>query len=49
MTRSHVYLWARAGGVTHRNLGVKDSGEPLPDWFFTQGFTCKRPPRLTPR
>ncbi len=30
-------MWARAGGVTYRNLGVEDSGDPLPDWFFTQG------------
>jgi hypothetical protein len=29
-------LWPRAGGVTDRNLGVEDSGDPLPDWFFTQ-------------
>jgi hypothetical protein len=21
----------------HRNLGVEDFGDPLPDWFFTQG------------
>jgi hypothetical protein len=27
----------RAGGVRYRNLGVEDSGDPLPDWFFTQG------------
>ena len=30
-------LWAHAGGVTYRNLGVEDSGDPLPDWCFTQG------------
>jgi hypothetical protein len=24
-------LWARAGGVTYRNLGIEDSGDPLPD------------------
>ena len=23
--------------VTSRNLGVEDSGDPLPDWFLTQG------------
>jgi hypothetical protein len=28
--------WARAGGVTYRNLGVEGSGDPLPDWFFAQ-------------
>ena len=28
-------LWARAGGVPYRNLGVEDSGDPLPDWCFT--------------
>jgi hypothetical protein len=43
MTRSHVAVIpghgavARAGGVTYRNLGVVDSGDPLRDWFFTQG------------
>jgi len=42
MTRRHVAvtlhpeLWARAGGVAYRNLGVEDSGDPLPDWVFTQ-------------
>src|SRR5450631_2271437 len=37
--RGHSWTrqWARAGGVTYRNLGVEDSGDPLPAWFFTQG------------
>ena len=38
MTRPHVAvipghgLWARAGGVTYRNLGVEDAGDPPPSW-----------------
>jgi len=35
---------------TYRNLGVEDSGDPLPDWFFMQGVElvvdhCVRPPQ----
>jgi hypothetical protein len=36
MTRRHVgsfldkELWARAGGVAYRNLGIEDAGDPLP-------------------
>jgi hypothetical protein len=43
VTRSHVAvilnteLWARAGGDPYRKLGVECSGDPLPDWLFTQG------------
>ena len=40
-------LWARAGGVTYRNLGVEDSEDPLPDWFYTQGVELVVDPCVT--
>lgn len=30
-------LWAARRRMTYRNLGVEDSGRPLPDEFFTEG------------
>ena len=38
MSRSFLdtELWARAGGVTDRNLGVRNPQTRYPDWFFTQ-------------
>jgi hypothetical protein len=43
MTRRHVAVIpghgtaARAGGVTFRNLGVEDAGDPATEGFFTPG------------
>ncbi len=43
MTRRHVTVTPAHGTVGTRrrrrlrNLGVEDSGDPLPDWVFTQG------------
>ncbi len=40
-------LWARAGGVTYRNLGVEDSETRYPTGFFTQGVELVVDHRVT--
>lgn len=38
MTRRHVAVIPALGtvSVTYRNLGIENSGDWLPDWFFTR-------------